>query len=70
MKAGQERMRSEAKGLGSAEFQPQSQTARSLEHKWHYRVGLLEAETRNSGFCYQYRPLVIQFSHWPFISWR
>ena len=44
-------MRSEAKGLGSAEFQPQSQITRSLEHKWHYRVGLLEAETRNSGFC-------------------
>lgn len=50
-------MRSEAKGLGSAEFQPKSQTTRSLEHKWHYRVGLLEAETRNSGFCINIGPL-------------
>ena len=50
-------MRSEAKGLGSAEFQPQSQITRSLEHKWHYWVGLLEAETRNSGFCISIGPL-------------
>ena len=49
-------MRNEAKGLGSAEFQRQSQPTRSPEHKWHYGVGLLEAETRNSGFCINIGP--------------